>query len=340
MSTKFSTKFSTKKCTELGNFYSLYFLCHRNKNLKIIDFSRSMANQISNNSRQYQTSTATTWRNKDSNVSGNKPDDSEQLPHTKSAFFIDTAARQFTLPHGQNRIRIAVKLLLLLIVSVLSVELMYQLNYYDHKHQPSSPLFPFGSAITRSYRHAALLVCYLTFTLRVWLQMVFVWQRAVSWHEIIAETCGIIPLSFFSIAYFTPTTAAATTTERSRSERQERFLLITGLAVFLFGTCLNIVPELQRALWKQHAENKGKLYNGGLFAFARHINYTGEIASFVGIAMVSRNICSLWVPLVMGTGLVTVSVAELEFYLKQKYPKSEWEMYRKQTPYSFIPWVY
>ena len=39
--------------------------------------------------------------------------------------------------------------------------------------------------------------------------------------------------------------------------------------------------------WKQQPANAGHLYVGGLFAFARHINYFGEILTFLGWALLT-----------------------------------------------------
>lgn len=72
-----------------------------------------------------------------------------------------------------------------------------------------------------------------------------------------------------------------------------------GFCIFLIGSWLNFYPEWKRNEWKKRQENTGKLYTGGMFALARHVNYTGEIMSFVGFAMVSGLLLNLWIPLVM-----------------------------------------
>ena len=50
-----------------------------------------------------------------------------------------------------------------------------------------------------------------------------------------------------------------------------------GLGLFALGSALETVSELQRKAFKAKESNKGKVYTGGLFSLARHINYTGEI---------------------------------------------------------------
>lgn len=49
------------------------------------------------------------------------------------------------------------------------------------------------------------------------------------------------------------------------------------LAVFITGIALERGSEVQRTMWKSHAQNKGKPHITGLFGFAVHINYTGYI---------------------------------------------------------------
>lgn len=51
--------------------------------------------------------------------------------------------------------------------------------------------------------------------------------------------------------------------------------VIVGSLLFVAGILVEVVSEQQRYDWKQDAANKGKVYEGGLFALARHVNYFG-----------------------------------------------------------------
>ena len=51
------------------------------------------------------------------------------------------------------------------------------------------------------------------------------------------------------------------------------------LLIYLFGTSITLISEYQRRKWKIDPSTKTKLYNGGLFKYARYINYFGETIS-------------------------------------------------------------
>lgn len=152
------------------------------------------------------------------------------------------------------------------------------------------------------------------------------WSRGIPWKEVIFEAGGVIPLSVASMAY-----GAAHCRPRSMLE-------YAGVIVFVAGTWLNVYPEWQRHQWKKQG-NRDKLYRGGLFAMARHINYAGEIVSFLGFSFATGAYLTLWVPVAMSAGMCTLSIREIEFYLSQKY-KEDWLQYTKDVPWLMIPRLY
>merc|ERR1711933_539435 len=124
---------------------------------------------------------------------------------------------------------------------------------------------------------------------RILLQMSLFWHRDLLWVEVFAEAGGIIPLSLACFGF------AASSCRNASFGAAE----VLALPVFLLGTWLNIWPEYTRYVWKSDPVNAGHLYMGGLFAVSRHINYFGEILSFVGFAMASGTWWTLWIPTVM-----------------------------------------
>ena len=74
---------------------------------------------------------------------------------------------------------------------------------------------------------------------------------------------------------------------------------ILGFLIYLSGSFVNVYSEFQRYFWK--LENDG-LYTGGLFSLARHINYFGEVFSFVGFAMLSGYLNGSFLGRGWGTG--------------------------------------
>lgn len=172
-----------------------------------------------------------------------------------------------------------------------------------------------------------VLFCTLIFVMRVLLQMSVFWSRGIPWKEVVFEAGGVIPLSVASMALGAASCPGC-----------DGMLEGVGLALFVFGTWLNLYPEWQRHEWKK-AGNNGKLYRGGLFKFARHINYTGELISFVGFSFATGALWTLWVPVVMTLGMCSLSIREIEFYLSQKY-REDWSEYIEDVPWLMIPGVY
>jgi hypothetical protein len=58
-----------------------------------------------------------------------------------------------------------------------------------------------------------------------------------------------------------------------------------GLAMFCLGNFVETFAELQRKTFKEQPANKGKVYMGGLFGMARHINFGGCLVWRTGFAI-------------------------------------------------------
>lgn len=61
--------------------------------------------------------------------------------------------------------------------------------------------------------------------------------------------------------------------------------LIVGSAMYIVGLSVELLSEVQRAAWKRNPENKGKVYERGLFSLSRHINYFGYTVWRSGYAL-------------------------------------------------------
>jgi steroid 5-alpha reductase family enzyme len=74
---------------------------------------------------------------------------------------------------------------------------------------------------------------------------------------------------------------------------------IDGVAIGLFcaGSFINTYSEILRDIWRKKPENRDKLYTGGPFQYARHINYFGDILWGSGLALLTRNAWSALIPL-------------------------------------------
>ncbi len=111
-----------------------------------------------------------------------------------------------------------------------------------------------------------------------------------------------------------------------------------GIALFLLGSWLNTGSEFQRKRFKDDPAHRGRLYTGGLFRLARHINYFGDFTWAVGWALVTRNAWAGLIPLLMAAGFIFVNIPALSRYLHAHYGAEydEWARHSKR----FIPFVY
>lgn len=116
------------------------------------------------------------------------------------------------------------------------------------------------------------------------------------------------------------------------------FLDLIAFALLLLGSFLNSYSEIQRKLWKQSAENKGRCYTQGLFSYSMHINFFGDIVLFIGWCLFTCNYWTLGLPLLMGVMFVFFHIPSLDEYLANRYGK-EFAHYSKKTK-KLIPYIY
>ena len=111
-----------------------------------------------------------------------------------------------------------------------------------------------------------------------------------------------------------------------------------GILLFIIGSYLNTYSEFQRRRFKKDPNNKGKLYTLGLFQFARHINYFGDMCWVIGWAIVTHNIWSIFIPILLTLGFIFLFIPELSRYLETNYA-DEYLDWKKETK-KLIPFIY
>jgi protein-S-isoprenylcysteine O-methyltransferase Ste14 len=111
-----------------------------------------------------------------------------------------------------------------------------------------------------------------------------------------------------------------------------------GIALFALGSILNTGAELQRHRWKRHAENRGHLYRGGMFAWSMHINYFGDVLWVSGYAFVSHNPWAAVVPIALFSMFAFYNVPKLDRHLAEHYG-AEFDEYARSTR-KLVPFVY
>jgi len=111
-----------------------------------------------------------------------------------------------------------------------------------------------------------------------------------------------------------------------------------AFVLYVFGSYLNTGSELQRKLWKQKPENKGKCYTLGLFSWCRNVNYFGDSVLFTGWTIVTGNWVNAWAPVIMTVVFYFHHIPEKEEYLAVRYAE-DWPAYLIKTPYALVPFV-
>jgi len=72
---------------------------------------------------------------------------------------------------------------------------------------------------------------------------------------------------------------------------------VLGILFFIIGSYVNTYSEIQRKRFKNDPNNKGKLYTQGLFQYARHINYFGDVCWVTGWAIITHNLWAGIIPI-------------------------------------------
>ena len=113
--------------------------------------------------------------------------------------------------------------------------------------------------------------------------------------------------------------------------------LVAGM-LLLVGSFFNSFSELQRYWWKKDPAHKGKLYTEGLFQYAMHINYFGDVVLFTGWVLLTHNMWTLLLPLSIALQFIFFHIPGLDSYLADHYGDA-FQDYAKKTKKLF-PFIY
>ena len=180
-------------------------------------------------------------------------------------------------------------------------------------------------------RRAQILLAVAAFYwLRHALTLFYMIQRKVDWSEALGLT-GFI--AFFELGLILVGGGAF----RDEAAALNR-LDIVALILLLLGSWLNTYSELQRKWWKQNPENQGHCYTKGLFSLSMHINYFGDVVLFTGWCLLSGNLWTLLLPLMMAWMFISIHIPGLDQHLATRYG-TEYTAYSRTTK-KLIPWIY
>lgn len=175
-------------------------------------------------------------------------------------------------------------------------------------------------------RNILILSGFAIYLMRLMFTMFVFFQRKMYWIEAVI-IANIMPWIFPYIAFAS-----------GRNSQPIGAVEVFGILLFLAGSYLNTVSEYSRHIWKQREENAGQIYTEGLFKYARHINYFGDIVLFTGMATVAHQPGLLAIPAVMGLIFIFIIIPLKENYLKEKYGKG-FDEYAVNTK-KLLPMIY
>ncbi|OSS46816.1 hypothetical protein B5807_08742 [Epicoccum nigrum] len=116
--------------------------------------------------------------------------------------------------------------------------------------------------------------------------------------------------------------------------------LIVGGAMYAVGIMTELVAEIQRKRFKADPNNKGKAYTGGLWGYARHINYGGYTIWRAGYALAAGGwALGALVGAAFAYDFSTRAIPILNEYCEKRYGAA-WAKFKQDVPYLLIPFVY
>ena len=175
-------------------------------------------------------------------------------------------------------------------------------------------------------RHFVLIAFGVVLFLRMFLAGFFLLKRRFGWEELGGV---LLALFVYQVGFALMTLSASPNLDA---------LDYFSVVLFLVGSWLNTGSELQRKRFKDDPGNKGKLCTGGLFRYARHINYFGDILWVGAWALMTRNPWSAIVPITLTAGFVFGFIPPLAKYLHERYGEDYEEWAR--TTKKLVPFVY
>jgi len=175
-------------------------------------------------------------------------------------------------------------------------------------------------------RQWLMVACYAVIYFRITVTIFVLLKRSMGWAEAIS-----IPFAFALYFIGFSLLGGGRTNPIGAIE-------VIGVALFLIGSVINTSSELLRYRWKMLPENKGRLYTGGLFRFSMHVNYFGDLLWVLGLALITSNIWSLLIPILLFVFFAFYNAPTLDRHLSEKYGQ-EFKEYASRTA-KIIPFIY
>ncbi|MPM12138.1 hypothetical protein SDC9_58490 [bioreactor metagenome] len=191
-------------------------------------------------------------------------------------------------------------------------------------------IFSFNLMLKNQYsdpfREYLLLACAIVFYVRLALCLLISVKRKISWFEgiMVGMLYGLMVYIFTVWSFAVPHKSIA--------------IDIVGIALFITGSWVNTQSDYQRFKWKKKPENRGRLYTGGLFKYAMHINFLGDTVMFAGYALITQNVLSFIPVTGIFLNFILIQIPLLDNYLFNRYAV-EFTSYASKTK-KLIPYLY
>ncbi|WP_408010015.1 methyltransferase family protein [Pseudalkalibacillus sp. A8] len=176
------------------------------------------------------------------------------------------------------------------------------------------------------HRRIMLFVFCIVIFIRMNFMIFYLLKRGITWGEALN-----VPLAF-AIYYIGFSMLGGVI------DKHLDFIDFIAVFIFLVGSFINTFSEVLRNQWKKDSRHRGKLYTEGLFKYSVHINYFGDWVWVSGFALLTRNIWSWIIPLILFLFFVFYNIPQHDKYLRQKYGET-FKQYEKSTK-RFIPFIF
>jgi len=175
-------------------------------------------------------------------------------------------------------------------------------------------------------RQVALLAFGLIYIARAATTLFAFVKRKIPWWEA-ASGGGLIGLMLFLFLR-----------DGLRTPQPLAFVDAVGAVLYVAGSYVGTASEYSRHIWKARPGNQGHLYTEGLFRYSRHINYFGDLLLFGGFAVLTRQLWTGIVPVVMGLNFIFFLIPAHDAYLATRYG-AEFDDYSRRTK-KLVPLLY
>jgi steroid 5-alpha reductase family enzyme len=149
--------------------------------------------------------------------------------------------------------------------------------------------------------------CYLVAYLRFTLTILYLVKRHMGWEEALS-----VPFAF--AIYYVGFTLLGRNVQAAPGAG-----VIAGVVLFAIGSTINTLSEILRDRWKRDPAHRGQLYTEGLFRYAVHINYFGDVLWVLGLALIASRWWSLIVPAALFCFFAFYNGPMLDRHLEEKY---------------------